>query len=94
MKKHTKNVYQRHVELENETNFEEGLYITDLNGTLHDLSGNLESKLESIRKTLSHWKKVYSDKKDDKSKFFLDNFTHLYKQVLIYLETKKELELD
>lgn len=97
MKKVTyKNSYQRYTEvigeredpvIDDNQDDDNVIFVTDLLGKQHDLSGNIEKKLETVRKSIKHWE----DKRDtERGQKFYDNMTYLYKQILLLMESNRE----
>jgi hypothetical protein len=78
--------YQRYIESVDD---EEVQYVVDCDGTLHDLSGNIDSKLESVAKSVEYWKaKLIVTPNDAKAKRFYNKFKNLQEQILLLIEGK------
>jgi len=78
--------YDRYLEsLENEDTMSQ--YVVDNEGGLHDMSGNLETKMASINKSKDYWEnKLSKDPKNSIANKFYNKFEHLCQQVEIFLE--------
>lgn len=81
------NTYERYIAtIEEET----PQYVTDCEGNLHDLSGNIETKLKSLSKSLEFWEAALVLKPTDtKAKRFYKKFSDLKKQVELLIEGKE-----
>lgn len=80
------NTYQKYIESIED---DEPQYVVDLVGTLHDLSGDLGSKLNSVDKSIEYWRtKLQEDPRSSSANKFFKNFLHLKEQILLYIEGK------
>lgn len=93
MAEHYKNTYQRYAEAfieegedDNEDIYDTEMYVTDLNGKMHNLSGNIEIKLTSVRNSMEYWR---GRQDDDRGKKFYANMRYLYQQILLFLEGRE-----
>lgn len=69
-------------------------YIKDKLGNLHDLNGNVNLKLESVKKTREYWRaELDKDSTKTRAKKFFNNFDHLYKQIMLYISNKESLKV-
>ena len=76
------NTYQKYIESSED---EEPQYIVDSVGTLHDLSGDLDHKLEKVEHNINYWKSRIEENPTAGSKFF-HNFLRLKEQILLFKE--------
>ena len=61
------------------------MYVSDLNGKIHILS---EEKVKTVRTSMKYWKKRQDT---DRGKKFYSNMLYLYKQLLLCMEGRKEI---
>lgn len=62
-------------------------YVVDCEGNLHDLSGNVQTKLESVDKSKRYWEiKLRDNPEDNTANRFYNKFKLLYEQINIFLE--------
>ena len=62
-------------------------YVVDCEGNLHNLSGNVQTKLESVDKSKRYWEiKLRDNPEDNTANRFYNKFKLLYEQINIFLE--------
>lgn len=63
-------------------------YVADIDGRLHDITGNIEHKLSSVEQSYKYWEMKLVESPDSYSanRFYL-KFKHLYKQIQLLLES-------
>lgn len=65
-------------------------YIVDCEGNLHDLSGNIQIKIDSVDKSRRYWETVKREQPDNTlADRFFNKFTNLYEQLILLIETNK-----
>lgn len=62
-------------------------YVVDIEGNLHDLSGNIKSKLDIVERSWRYWEeKLVESPEDGLANRFCNKFKHLYNQINLFLE--------
>lgn len=80
------NTFERYISTV-EQGYDTTQYVVDIEGNLHDLSGNIQSKLNSIEKSWKYWEvKLVEDPDNILANRFYKKFKHLYKQVHLFIE--------
>lgn len=65
-------------------------YVTDCEGNMHDLSGDLRSKIDTIKKSRSYWENVLKiDPENEKALRFYKKFSGLLVQIRLLTEGHK-----
>lgn len=63
-------------------------YVADIDGKLHDITGNVQHKLNSIEQSWKYWElKLVEDPNSYLANRFYTKFKHLYKQIQLLLES-------
>ena len=63
-------------------------YVVDCEGKLHDLSGNINTKLESVNKSKKYWEDKLKENPDDSvANRFYNKFLKLHEQIMIFLDS-------
>lgn len=84
------NTYQRFTE----STSDEPQYVVDGLGNLHDLSGNIGDKLESVDRNIEYWRaRLTNNPKSERANKYLHNFVTLRHQIMLFIEGTKFVSL-